>query len=30
MKPLLSILSICLLAACSNPTETIQQPPGFS
>lgn len=28
MKPLLSILSISLLAACSNPTETIQQAPS--
>ncbi|WP_155730794.1 hypothetical protein [Eikenella corrodens] len=27
MKPLLSILSISLLAACSNPTESIQQAP---
>ena len=28
MKPLLSILSISLLAACSNPSETIQQAPS--
>ena len=28
MKPLLSILSLSLLAACSNPSETIQQTPS--